>query len=342
MRSVFGATVLASCIAGAALAAVEARDADTDAAMALCKQDHSEKLHDHKKSADACAFLVSTGQFEGKELARIYNNWGAEFTHSGEPDEALKRYSKALELWPQYSLAARNISELHGDRGDWALALEYAERSVVAGPDEAANYRQRAYVYGKSDKYDEAEADLEIAMALAPDNRWTRREFGWLAYNRGNYDDAARVFREIVAQDAEDPDGHYGLAYVLIDLDRDQEALDVIADAIAIAESADYYNLRGYIRLQEEKPATFDPDKAAEDLAKAIELSPDLHYAVYHLSAARVFQGEPAKAKILLRQGLNMYVDEPKGRRVLRLMLSKGHLITAGQVAIMLNRASGR
>ncbi|MFK7942457.1 MAG: tetratricopeptide repeat protein [Paracoccaceae bacterium] len=333
------ALVASSGLIQTASAAIEARDADTDAALALCKQDHSADLHDHWRSAEACSFLISSGQFQDNDLAALYNDRGVEHESMNMLDEAFADYTRALELKPDYSVAARNLADIYAKRDEWDKSLELAEKAVALAPEAASGLRRRAYAHRNLENFDKAQTDLEIALALDPDDGWTLRELGWLEYDRGDYEASAKRFQNAIDRHSNDAENHYALAYVLIDMDRDSEAIRTINNAIALSEHADYFNLRGFVLLQEDKQAFFDLDRAVADLNKAMELDPELHFPVYHLAAARVMQGRPDDAVTLLRRGLDLQVDKFKGRRILRLLLRNGHFLTAAQVASILNRS---
>jgi tetratricopeptide (TPR) repeat protein len=149
----------------------------------------------------------------------------------------------------------------HFSLGIWAAndgrfddAVRELSLSIDEDPDDAEAYQQRARAYLGLDRVEEARADAERAIALAPEDIAFRCVRGKALVRRGRYREAVSDFDEVVA-----------------DCDAHGSEGDAVAEA---------YFLRGIIRALEE-----DLSAAIRDFTRSITTAP-YHPEVYEARAA--------------------------------------------------------
>ena len=168
----------------------------------------------------------------------FYNNRGIDYGEKGESDLAIKDFTKAIELKPDYALAYNNRGAVYRDKGEHDQAIKDCNEAIRLKPDYAEPYSNRGAAYRNKGDYDRAIKDYDMAIKL-------KRDFVQAYYNRG-------------------------LAY------HEKRELDLAIKDYSKAIELNpklfhpYYN-RGNAYLQKR-----DFDRAIEDYSKAIELNPEL------------------------------------------------------------------
>jgi Tfp pilus assembly protein PilF len=125
----------------------------------------------------------------------IHFRFGA-FLLTQSPERGLAELKKALEYDPSHIPALVGLATVYLRNGEGAPALDYARRSIVAGPEDFATH----IVYGRalleSDDVAGAAKELEAAVQLAPESADAHFSLA-TAYSRlGRKDDAARQQEE--------------------------------------------------------------------------------------------------------------------------------------------------
>lgn len=196
---------------------------------------------------------------EGKLSAWDYFIRGYRLGDAGNYVEAIKSYSKGIELQPDYARAYGNRGYAYIQLGEHKKAIEDCSKAIELKPDYAIAYNNRGGAYGEIGEFEQAIADLNKALMINP-------QFA-------------------------NPHRHLGNIYM--QLDMRQTAVCEFSEAIRLKpDYAEAYNNRGwaYNKLGEH-------NKAIEDLSKAIELKPD--YASAYRNRAIAFRalGRNAEAE---------------------------------------------
>ena len=201
----------------------------------------------------------------------FYNNRGIDYGERGEHDLAIKDFTEAIELKPDYAFAYNNRGAVYRDKGEHDQAIEDCSKAIQLKPDYAEPYSNRGAAYRNKGNYERAIKDYNMAIKLKPD-------FVQAYYNRG-------------------------LAY------HEKGELDIaIKDynkAIMLNPKLfhPYYN-RGNAYLQKG-----DFDSAIEDYSKAIELNPELGAAYCNRGEAWLHLKEWDKAKVDLTAAKDKGLD---------------------------------
>jgi len=204
-----------------------------------------DKLNENQEMQKALQEMNAAEQKEEKQrekeellTAQDYFRRGFRASSEGHTQEAVKEYSKAIELDPSFASAYHNRGILYNNLGEQQKALDDYNKAIELDPSYAFAYNGRGNVYRGFGERQKALDDYNKAIELDP-------SFAYAYNGRGN---------------------------VYSDLGEQQKALDDYNKAIELDSSyAHAYNGRGnvYSDLGEQQ-------KALEDYNKAIEL--DLNY----------------------------------------------------------------
>lgn len=120
---------------------------------------------------------------------------------------------------------------------DYYLTIGNMEKAkpLYLSLSEATNYVGRplvlnnlANLYIQESKFDAAYNFAQQAYEALPDNQAILDTFGWVLTLRGNYDYALNLLRQSFSMNASDPGVRYHIAYTLMKLGRNTEALNEI------------------------------------------------------------------------------------------------------------------
>ena len=201
----------------------------------------------------------------------FYNNRGIDYGEKGEHDLAIKDFTKAIELKPDYAIAYNNRGAVYRDKGEHDQAIEDCSKAIQLKPDYAEPYSNRGAAYRNKGNYDRAIKDYDTAIKLKP-------SFFEAYYNRGLAYHEKRDF---------DP------------------AIKDYSKAIELNPKLfhPYYN-RGNAYFQKR-----DFDRAIEDYSTAIELNPELGPAYCNRGEVWLHLKEWDKAKVDLTAAKDKGVD---------------------------------
>ncbi len=105
-----------------------------------------------------------------------------------EPTDVEKRAAVRLELAGGYF-----------SRGQFSTALDEIKLALAAKPDMGAAYNMRGLVYAAMGEERLAEDSFERAMTLNPRDADAMHNRAWFKCQRGQYDDADRLFEQAIA-----------------------------------------------------------------------------------------------------------------------------------------------
>jgi Flp pilus assembly protein TadD len=104
------------------------------------------------------------------DVAERHYNLGNALALSGAVDEAVAAYRQALSLRPRFPEALENLGNAESLRGNHTAALEWMRRAAAAGASSAQLHTNIANELTHLERWDEARAEYQAALALAPDD----------------------------------------------------------------------------------------------------------------------------------------------------------------------------
>ncbi len=155
-------------------------------------------------------------------------------------------------LWLQHARAymvhAQNgVSFLNAGKSDQAIAE--LRKTVAQRPDFAPGHAALARAYISKHDYENAAAEMKQAIALRPQDESSYYALGLIYMEQKQPAKAQDTFARLLKIDANNADGHAGLAGALSEQHRDQEALAEYKRAAAI--DSDYQGVNYNIGLEQ-------------------------------------------------------------------------------------------
>jgi serine/threonine protein kinase/Tfp pilus assembly protein PilF len=209
----------------------------------------------------------------------------------GDPDAAIAAYQQALEIDPNFGIAAsglqrarKMVSHNHVNLG---LALlgqrryrEAEEESRVAlryYPDNVNAHLCLGWALRDQARYKEAEAEFREALRVLPHNPGLHNDLGCFLRDQGRYKEAEAEFREALRVRPDDPETHSNLGSALSGQERYKEAEAEYREAIRLKPDFEV----AYGNLGDMFATLGQWEKASADFVKAAECKECKGYAWY-------------------------------------------------------------
>lgn len=148
--------------------------------------------------------LAETDPEEASEVCEYELQLAALAEDLDNPDEAIERYERVLQLFPRFRRALRECARIYGQSGQWAQALklefEHFESLPEQQRDGAEGRRARARlanIYRELGDLERAEEQYRELAGTEEGGLEVTRELALLHQSRGRTNEAARRWREL-------------------------------------------------------------------------------------------------------------------------------------------------
>jgi tetratricopeptide (TPR) repeat protein len=133
--------------------------------------------------------------------AKRENNAGVVCYHQGDLAGAAQRFSKALELAPDFVEACNNLGLVETERGCAEEAIRHFQRAIELDPSLSAGYNNLGYAYFLQENYEEAIAMYEQAIARTGHGSAAWTNLGSAHYRVGNHERAREAWETAIELD---------------------------------------------------------------------------------------------------------------------------------------------
>ena len=170
-----------------------------------------------------------------------YDALGMVATERGDLDQAIKYFSKSLEIRPSYGNALQNLAGTEHNcgvawarQGDWEAAIKHYRRALELQPRNAEfHYNLEIALYAKR-AISEAEEHLAEAVRYQPKHFNAQRDLGSLLAQQGRLEEAAEHY--LAANRVHvDPIIYFNLGEVMYHQGKSKEAIGYYAQALKLA-----------------------------------------------------------------------------------------------------------
>lgn len=253
----------------------------------------------------------------------------------GNVEEAIKIFSKCLEMDPSSSTSLYEIANIHLVRGDFQSAMIMLEKAVSLEPQNHYYQILLAKIYQQNKLYEKAANTFEILSSLIPDNTdypLYRAEMYNLA---GKQDEALACYGELEKKWGIIEPIALGKQSIFIKQGKKKEAYQEIENLIAKNQGeTKYYGLLADMYLSDSVM-----DKSLENYNKVLEIKPDDGFVQFSLSNYYQVLGDYDKSYEHLKTGFeNIGLElETKIQMYMLHIQSEDHRLTDSQQLELIN-----
>ena len=203
-------------------------------------------------------------------------------------EKAIKRYTEALKLKPDYEIAYKNRGIVYYSKGDFFSAIEDYSAAIALNPENADAYNNRGAAYADKGDFFSAIEDYSAAIALNPENADAYNNRGAAYADKGDFDAAIEDYSAAIVLKPEDAGNYTNRGNAYYNKGDFDTAIEDYSAAIALnPENADAYNNRGAAYHKE-----IDFAKAIEDYNRAVALNPESSNAYNNRGVAYADKGD--------------------------------------------------
>lgn len=112
--------------------------------------------------------------------------------------EALANYQKAVSKFPSFRRAWRNLGLIHSKNGAFDEAIRAFTKMIELGGGDSYSYGLLGYAYGSKQDYQAAEAAYRTALLLQPDNTKWRLGLTECVFKQEKFQDAAALLDVLI------------------------------------------------------------------------------------------------------------------------------------------------
>jgi tetratricopeptide (TPR) repeat protein len=243
-------------------------------------------------------------------------------------DEALPYYRTAVDKYPKFRRAWKNLAIILVRKAEWKDAAQALTRVVELGGGDAVTYGLLGYAYSNLEVHMSAETAYRMANLLDPQTMDWKMGLARSFFKQKRYTDAAALFGNLIAENTERADLWMLQANAFIGLGQPMRAAENFEVVDRLGKSTpESLNTLGDIYVNEE---LFEA--AVKHYVRALELNPTVK-AERAIRAAKALaargansQAKPLVARVEELRGKDISAEEKKDLLKLRarIALSEG------------------
>lgn len=260
-----------------------------------------DKLNENQKIQKALQEMNAAEQKEEKQrekeellTAQDYFRRAFRANSEGHKQEAIKEYSKAIELDPSFASAYHNRGILYNNLGERQNALEDYNKVIELNPSHTFVYNSRGNLYRGLGEHQKALEDYNKAIKLDPSFATAYNGRGNTYYDLGEQQKALEDYNKAIELDSSYKFAYTGRGSIYRDLGEQQKALEDYNKAIELDLNHKLaYRNRGllYSKLG-------NLEAAVKDYTQAIQLDPKYKNAYLNRADAYSALGQESLAEV--------------------------------------------
>ncbi|MBQ4359309.1 MAG: tetratricopeptide repeat protein [Proteobacteria bacterium] len=241
-----------------------------------------------QKKSEAGIEILQKGLSHHSDNVELKHYLGLNLYQAGRTEDAEVLLNEVVSTRKDLSEAYFVLGKISLDKGDSLKAQEYFEQYASATPNDVQAFRALSSAYIQAKDIAGAEATLARLLELAPDDVIAKINMGHVKYERGQTDEAVKLYEQAYKLDPRRSELLYTIASVYYLGGRYEEAIQrfaVVLEKDRTHMSAQYFTADSELKLGH-------LDKA-EVLFKALEAEmPDYKYIKLKLAYIRMLRGE--------------------------------------------------
>lgn len=249
----------------------------------------------------------------------LYMTLGNVYFQTDQMELAEQCYSKAVEKYPSFRRAWRNLGLIHVRAGRYDAAIRAFTKMIELGGGDGPSYGLLAFAYSSKEDYQAAETAYRNALLLQPDETEWRLGLTRCVYKQQKYEDAANLLATLIEKYPDKTDFWLLQAHTYLGMKKPLNAAANLEAVYRLGKATPdaMYSL-GDIYISENLP-----DAAVRSYCRAIELD-DKQPSARPLQSAEVLaaRGWNAQSKLVasqVRKILEPAMEAGDKRKLLKL-----------------------
>jgi tetratricopeptide (TPR) repeat protein len=234
-----------------------------------------------------------------------YDNRGITKARIGDYEGAIKDFTKAIELKPDYPTVyyGRGLSKAY--IGDYEGAINDFTKAIELDPNYVSAYNNRGNAKTLIGEYEGAIADYTKAIELNPEHINAYTNLGNAKSSTGDYEGAIEDHTKAIELDPAFADAYNNRGCTYIKMERYLDAVSDLDEALTISEKSYYYDARGWAYFFLGKL-----EEARQDAISALELDSEAYNCRALLYRIEVQKGNREKALASLKNYISKYEEK--------------------------------
>lgn len=235
-------------------------------------------------------------------VALEYNNNGITKGKKGDYEGAIKEFTKAIEINPNYPGSYDNRGIARRYMGDYEGAIADHTKAIELNLNLFGAYNNRGIAKGYMSDYEGAIRDLTKAIELNPGHYGLYFNRGNTRSDNGDYEGAIKDLTKAIEINPSLSDAYNNRGWIYVKQEKYQDAISDLNEALAISETAPFYDTRGW--------AYFFLDsleEARQDAVSALELDSEAYNARALLYRIEIQKGDKDEALTSLKSYISNY-----------------------------------
>jgi len=166
--------------------------------------------------------------------AADYYNLGFLYEQVGGKEEAVRFYTKAVQMKPDYKDALYNLANLYRDGGNYKIAMALYDRLVHFHPKFVPGYLNMGEIFNALGDQARARQFYLKVIDLDPENGDAYLNLGYLSESQGDLNEAVNYYEKTVEVTPKNAEGYYNLGNVYASLGQNGEAIASYLKTVAI------------------------------------------------------------------------------------------------------------
>jgi tetratricopeptide (TPR) repeat protein len=250
-------------------------------------------------------------------FAKAHNNLGVALAKQGKPEEASRHYREAMR--PTFFEPYGNLAAIQMEQGKTEEAIENYAEAIRIKPDYFDGHIDLGIALGRLGKVEEAIGHYLAALRIKPDSMRAHFNLAEALAKQGKAEEAIQHYSEALRVDPEVAEAHNGLGLIFAGRGRIEEAIGHYSEAIRLKPdySEAHYNLATALAGQGKL------EEAAKRYSEALRIYPDYFEAHSNLAAILAQQGRLDEAVRHYSEALSIKPDHERLHFNLGLALAK-------------------
>lgn len=163
-----------------------------------------------------------------EKSASAYANTAVAYEKTGKTEEAQKKYSSALTLFPNDEIVLCRVGFFKLRQKEYSEASSFFSKLIAANNDNVCGHQGMGYYCFRNGNYESAIDNFKAALDIDSEDFYNNVGIGWSYYRLGDYDNADKHFNMAIQAQAScwATTGLGMVAYNNNDLEKAREMLD--------------------------------------------------------------------------------------------------------------------